>query len=306
LAGALTFPKPDIVHAMDWSVYLSGVYAASLYNVPLVVSMQLSPRAMNYRNIYYCNDMNTVDGKWINETCLGIENVGLQLSNKIIQVSDNYANNYFKEFSHKNIVIPNGIDLSVWKPTEKFEFPGNGKYKIVYIGRFTSMKSITELVNSEIPKEIDLIFIGDEKGGDTTSMNDLQKALSEKENIHYVGSKYDQDKINALFSADAVIVPSKHEPFGIVGLEALASKSILLSSRVDGLSDFSNNFNSLYCGHTSETISKSFIEFLNLSEERKEDLIANGLKTCKSYDWDVISNSYYDLYEELINNNNKQ
>lgn len=300
LAAAMTFPKPDIVHAMDWTVYLSGVYASIIHNVPLVVSMQLSSNAMNKSDIYFCNDRNSIDGQWINETCLGIENLGIQFAKKIIHVSNGYANNYFKEYSDKNIVIPNGIDLSVWKPTERFEFPGNGKYKIVYIGRFTTMKSVSELVMAEIPKEIDLILIGDAKGSDQKTLSYIETAFREKENLHYIGPKYEQEKINALFSADAVIFPSKHEPFGIVGLEALASRSILLSSRVDGLGDFLDESNSIYCGYTSETISKAFIDFLNTSDDRKNELIINGLKTCKKYNWDNIADSYYELYQNIL------
>ena len=300
LAGSLTFPKPDIVHAMDWTVYLSGVYAAAIHNVPLIVSMQLSPKAMNQKEIYFCRDKNTVDGNWINETCLGIEEVGLRMANKIIHVSNGYANNYFKEYSNKSVVIPNGIDLSKWKPTEEFKFPGTAKYKLVYIGRFTTMKSVSELVMAEIPKEIDLIIIGDEKGSDLETMGVLSNVLGKKENIYYIGSKYEQDKINALFSADAIIFPSKHEPFGIVGLEALASRSVLLSSRVDGISDYLDDSNSLYCGYTSETISKSLNDFINLSDEQKDRLITNGLKTCKNYDWDVIADSYYSEYQKLL------
>lgn len=300
LAGGLTFPKPDIVHAMDWTVYLSGVYAAAIHNVPLIVSMQLSPKAMNQKDIYFCSDRNSIDGQWINDTCLGIEEVGLRLANKIIHVSNGYANNYFKEYSNKSVVIPNGIDLSKWKQTEKIELPGNAKYKVVYIGRFTTMKSVAELVMAEIPKEIDLILIGDDKGSDLPTIEVLSQVLGKKENLHYFGSKYEQDKINALFSADAVIFPSKHEPFGIVGLEALASKSVVLSSRIDGISDYLDESNSIYCGYTSESISKAFLEFLTLSEERKNELITNGLNTCLKYNWDNIADSYYQEYQKVL------
>ncbi len=300
LAAAMTFPKPDIVHAMDWTVYLSGAYAATIHNVPLVVSMQLSSRAMNQKEIYFCSDKNSPDGQWINETCVGIEDIGIKHANRIIHVSNGYANNYFKEYSHKSVVIPNGIDLNVWKPTEKFEFPGNKKYKVVYIGRFNIMKSVSELIQAHIPKDIDLILIGDDKGSDYNTLVNLEKVLKEKDNIHYIGPKYDQEKINALFSADAVIFPSRHEPFGIVGLEALASRSVLLSSRVDGIADYLDDTNSIYCGHTSESITKGLIDFLNLSEERKNELILNGLKTCEKYNWDDIADRYYEEYQKII------
>ena len=36
LKEALKYPKPDIVHAYDWSTYYAGVCLAELYDVPLL------------------------------------------------------------------------------------------------------------------------------------------------------------------------------------------------------------------------------------------------------------------------------
>lgn len=302
LASVMKFPRPDIIHAMDWSVYLAGVYAAEIFNVPLVVSMQLSPGAMVSSSIFSCSDFNTIDGKGLHKAAVEIEFLGLQRSDKIIHVSRGYASNYFKQFSNKEIIIPNGIDINSWNPTKKFIFPGTGKYKIVYIGRFTEMKSVIPLLESNIPDEIDLIFIGAYKGGDAQSIIKLEEKVSERKNIYHIGPLYEQDKIDALCSADAIIMPSKHEPFGIVGLEALASRCVMMSSRIDGLGDFLNDFNSLYCGYTKESISQSFIDFLSLSEFDKNELIKNGIKTCEKYTWDSAADKYLEVYQNILIN----
>src|SRR6185312_8793167 len=42
LAAAVRMPKPDVIYAYDWSVYLAAVEAARYFNVPLVVRMCLS------------------------------------------------------------------------------------------------------------------------------------------------------------------------------------------------------------------------------------------------------------------------
>lgn len=305
-AAALKFPKPDIIHAMDWSVYFAGVCLAEHYNIPLVVSMQLSPVAMSQCGIFNCANFNTVDGRALHDAAVEIEKYGLAKCDKVVHVSRGYAEKYFKPFAHKAVVIPNGIDLNKWQETTKIIFPGEGKYKVVYIGRFTEMKAVRELLTSDIPEEIDLIFIGAFKGGDIQTINLLKKKVAEVKNIHYIGPLYEQDKINALISADAIIMPSTHEPFGIVALEALASKSILLSSRIDGLGDYLNDFNSIYCGSKPESISKALRDFLQLTLEEKEELINNGIKTCKKYNWDNICNEYLDLYYSMIKINHTQ
>lgn len=299
LAEALKFPKPDLVHAYDWSTYFAGYYLAKHHNVPLILSMNLSANALATVGIANCLNPNTDDGLWLHRTHVDMEWFCLKEADKIIHVSNGYAR-YFTDFNDKSVIIPNGIDLNEWKPTEKIKLPGDRKYKIVYIGRFSYMKSVIELLDADIPEDVDLIFIGSNNGGDADSINKLESLLEKKEGLHYYGPAYNQEKINALFSADAVIMPSKHEPFGIVALEALVSENVLLSSRVDGLSDFLDDTNSLYCGTTPEQISKGLKDFTQLTDEQKSELIVNGKATCEKYNWDLVADQYYQVYESML------
>jgi glycosyltransferase involved in cell wall biosynthesis len=156
------------------------------------------------------------------------------------------------------------------------------------------MKNIHALIKAKIPKGIHLYFVGNEKGGEL--FNDMKKFADENENVTYYGEAFGQDKIDLLCSADAVIVPSINEPFGIVGLEGLASKSIVLSSWVDGLSDFLNKDNSIYCGTTPESIENAYHRLLNLTSEEKDVLIKKGLETCEEYSWEKSAK----LYKQVI------
>jgi glycosyltransferase involved in cell wall biosynthesis len=161
------------------------------------------------------------------------------------------------------------------------------------------MKSISDLVRADIPEDIDLIFIGDDKGADTTSVEELSIALNTKRNIYHIGSKYDQDKVNALFSADAVIVPSKHEPFGIVGLEALAAKTLLISSFSDGMNEYLNKDIAINCGKTKRGIEEAIHKIKKMKENERNERIINGYEMAKKFDWDNIAEKYYDLYHEI-------
>ena len=236
---------------------------------------------------------------WLHKTHVELEMYGLKKATKIIHVSQGY-NKYFPQFQSKSTIIPNGIDLNDWTPTELVKLPGNRKYKVIYIGRFSLMKSVIELSQADIPKDIDLIFVGSPNGSDQETLKELEKVLSTKEGVYYYGPAYDQDKINILFSSDAVIMPSRHEPFGIVALEALASRNILLSSRVDGLGDFCNDNNSIDTGCTSENISKALYKFTQMTDDEKINMVTNGLDTCLQYQWDDIANQYYEAYTSLL------
>jgi glycosyltransferase involved in cell wall biosynthesis len=299
LAESLKFPKPDLVHAYDWTTYFAGVYLAQIHKVPLLVTMQLSANALVYAGVFNCDNINTVDGLWLHKAHIETEWFSLKKADKIISVSNGYSN-YFPSLKDKTVVIPNGIDLKSWTPKQKIILPGKNKYKVVYIGRFALMKSVDTLLDIDVPDNIDLIFVGSKNGGDAICINKLQDALNnKKKNVYYYGPAYDQEKIDVLEAADAVIVPSRHEPFGIVALEALASKSILISSRKDGLGDFLNDNNSIKCDVSKEGIEKSLNDFLNLSQQQKNTFIENGLKVCKEYNWDDIAEQYYQIYKSF-------
>lgn len=300
LYESLKHPKPDLVHSFDWTTYLSGVYLAKHHNVPLITTIQLSAKALKEgAGIYNCIDPNSLDGEWLHRMHEEIEFYGYESSEKIVCVSKNYSK-HFLQFKDKMEIIPNGINLEKWKNKNTVILPGKNLTKVVYIGRFALMKSVDILASINVPEGIDLIFVGSPKGGDPPAMQALEDAIK-KENVFYIGPVYDQAKIDLLCQADAVIMPSRHEPFGIVALEAFASKSILLSSWVDGLGDFCNDNNSIYTPVTKEGMENALNKLLHLTEKESQNLIANGIETCKKYTWESSAKKYEKLYKSTLN-----
>lgn len=291
--------KPDLIHAYDWSSYIPSIFAAKYWKVPLLCSMQLSVKGLKEIGITYCSDPNTLDGYWIHETHIQSEILGLEKSNKIIHVSNSYAKR-FNQYKDKSVIIPNGIDFKFFQQTHTpYKFPGNGKKKLIYIGRFAEMKNIMNLCKANIPKEIDLCFVGDNRGGEHHCWEAVQEKCNE-DNVHYLGYLRGQDKLDVLKSADGVILPSLHEPFGIVGLEALASGCILISSFVDGISDYLTRDIGIDCGTTPFSISNVLHDFISLPEKEIEYRKKEGIRISKNYDWGKLSQQYYKVYKNLI------
>ena len=160
------------------------------------------------------------------------------------------------------------------------------------------MKYITELCKASIPENIDLYFIGDDRGGEKYIFQ-LMLDKCQEPNVHYLGYLRGQDKIDVLKSADAVILPSIHEPFGIVGLEALASNCILISSFVDGITDYLTEDIGINCGFNSWSISNALYDYANIPEEELNIRKEKGQKIAKQFDWDKLSQQYYKVYKDL-------
>ena len=129
--------KPDIVHAFDWSTMWAGRIIARHYGVPLITTIQLSIDA---------NTPNHVKATELEyDLAAAIELSGMVESSSIIQVSENYASLFPKFLLQKTTVIHNGIDLKLWEKENDVELVGNGRRKIVYIGRFAKMKNVDAL-----------------------------------------------------------------------------------------------------------------------------------------------------------------
>ncbi len=303
MTEALRGLRPDCVHAYDWSVYVAAYHVAKHFNVPLVVTMQLSINLLGQLGMSYTLDKKSADAVVMQDALQKCELFGLEKADRIIQISNAYAA-YFAAvpgLAGKTTVIPHGIDAKAWSHiTERPQLPGIAKIKVAYIGRFAPMKGIRSLCQAHIPKEIDLIFIGDATFGDATLVTMIRDKVARNSNVHLLPAMYDQDKINILNAVDAVIMPSVHEPFGIVGLEALASKSVILSSCRDGLGDFLKEDVAINCGIEALSIERALNQLVQMSEEEKRRRIARGLEICVQYDWKLIAAKLKEVYHSVL------
>jgi len=303
MTEALRGPRPDCVHAYDWSVYVAAYHVADYFKVPLVVTMQLSINLLGRLGMSYSVQPKSPDGALVQDALQKCELFGLQKADHIIQISHAYAK-YFETLpgvTLKTTVIPHGIDSMAWSHvTARTQLPGNAPIKVVYIGRFAPMKGIRVLCQAVIPKEIDLIFVGDMNFGDPELVKMIQDKATHNSNVHMMHAIYGQDKINLLNAADAIIMPSVHEPFGIVGLEALASKSMLLSSCVDGLGDFLNDEVAINCGTSAETIERACETLIAMTDEEKQKRVTRGLEICAQYNWVAIVDKLKKVYQAVM------
>jgi glycosyltransferase involved in cell wall biosynthesis len=291
-AKAASMPKPDLIHAFDWSCCYAAAILKQQWNVPLILTMQLSISKL----LEAMNPVGTLSNV-LTDALAGIELMGLIHADKIIQVSHDYAEKTLPVFKEKTQIIPNGIDLKNYlEPKEKFILPGKNSTKMIYLGRLAFMKGVHQLLKSKIPDNIDLIFIGGNRGGNVEIEEEIAQQVKEKANVFYLGPLYGDQKIAALQAADAVIMPSLHEPFGIVALEALASKSILLSSFANGMGDFLTEDIAINCGTTPETIELAIEKFLSLTKEEKQERIEKGVKLCEKFDWRLIAAEIEKIY----------
>ena len=99
---------------------------------------------------------------------------------------------------------------------------------------------------------------------------------------------------------DAIVFPSRHEPFGIVGLEAMAAGSVLITSRVDGIGEYADDGNSVLTVPTTDGILDAVRRTVALTGEQRRALTAAGLETAGRYRWEHIAASLRDVYCRVL------
>lgn len=99
-------------------------------------------------------------------------------------------------------------------------------------------------------------------------------------------------------AADAFVLPSRHEPFGIVVLEAWAAGTPVIASNIGGLGR-------LCAAHPDAALTfnvddqASFDAALQCLAERREALVAAGLDASKLYDWATLAQKLVAFFGEI-------
>ena len=142
-------------------------------------------------------------------------------------------------------ILPNCVDLSLFSPGPKNEnllnrYGLNGKTVLMTLGRLDSrerakgfdetMEAMPKLVE-RIPNLAYMIVGG---GTDRNRLEEKAKSLNIKERIVFTGLIPEEEKADHYRLADAYVMPSMGEGFGIVLLEAMACGIPTVASKMDG------------------------------------------------------------------------
>lgn len=201
--------------------------------------------------------------------------------------------------------IPNGIDLSIYKPYKhRVELSGPNTKTIVYVGRLEKRKGSDLLLRAfaELLKEKPntyLIIAG--KGSKITQLKQTIKELNIK-NVSFNGYIDDERKRYLIGNADVFCSPAMFgESFGIVLLEAMAMHTPVIAGNNSGYSTVLKDH-----GRISLIDAESTIDFSNLLAIFLEDKAIRRLWThwaaseVKQYDWPKVVAMYEKVYVEAI------
>ena len=222
---------PDVVHAHDWLVAHPAIALAEFYDVPLVSTLHATEAGRH---------SGWISGR-INRQVHSVEWWLANESDALITCSASMAEEvtelYGPTLPPLN-VIRNGIDLTTWNFRERA--PRSGPPKLLFVGRLEYEKGVQDAI-AALPR------IRRSHPGTTLSIAGEGTQfdwLSEQARTHrvvravnFLGNLDHVELLSWLHGADAIVLPSRYEPFGIIALEAAAAGTPLITSTAGGLGE---------------------------------------------------------------------
>ena len=162
-------------------------------------------------------------------------------SDAVTSVSQSLKDDTLRLFNIKKEieVVPNFIDTkkyeNLYSDCERELIASKNEKIITHISNIRKVKRVDDVIEifDRIQKKLPakLVIVGD--GPEKESLENLCKKKGIDEKVLFVGNSHEVDKI--LCFSDLFILPSEHESFGLVALEAMVCGVPVISSNAGGL-----------------------------------------------------------------------
>ncbi len=179
---------------------------------------------------------------------------------------------------------------------------------VLFLGRMHPVKNLESLVEAwssvvaAFPEaRLTIAGSGDRRYADRIRALADERGLGRS--ISFPGFLSGDRKASAFASAALFVLPSLHENFGVVLLEALASGVPVVVSDEVQLKDFvSTNNLGIVCGGDSQSLSKAIVAALN-DDDLKSRVVASGMRLVESkYSAQAVGTALSAMYLAAVNN----
>ncbi len=295
----------DIIHAHDWLVASAAIGLKHLFRKPLIATIHSLERGR--RNGLYNDGQHMID----------------QIENFLIQEAwhNIVCSQYMQSLCHfsftfpndKMTIIPNGVrydDFSVGL-SKGDAVKHHKKYALIeeqivaYIGRLVPEKGVNVLLGAVKPvleKMPNTKFVVAGEGWHRNELQRITKELEIEEKVLFTGYLPEEDFLAYFNVSDILVVPSTYEPFGIVALEGMATKTPIIVSDVGGLSEIVDHqwTGMKVPADNSQALADSIIELLT-NETLRNRIVSNAVDKLKHvYDWSIIADHTIKVYQNVF------
>jgi len=230
----------DLIHGHYWLSGVAGLALRESWGVPLVQMFHTLGRLKNS----------------VAKTLAEVEpEIRLSEEDRIVRLADRVVAANVVERAHlawyygastdRIAVIPCGVDTELFRPMPQVEakrllaLPPDPL--LLYVGRLQPIKGLETLLEAmtALDGAAQLLIVGGDQdepeNGHADYLRERVSVLGLRERVSFLGAQ-PQERLRLFYAAaDATVMPSYYESFGMVALEAMACGSPVIASRVGGL-----------------------------------------------------------------------
>lgn len=232
----------------------------------------------------------------------------IQKSDAVTAVSEFLKNETVKVFDIDRPIdtIPNFVDARLFRPrtdnSARREFASDDEVLFLHASNFRPVKNVKAVIEVFAKvcanNKAKLLLLGD--GPELVTMRNLVQSLNLSQNVQFMGAVEDMAAI--LPQADVLLLPSLHESFGLVALEAMACGVVPVSTNRGGGSDFiQHGINGFLCDpHDIETMASVVLRLVR--EPGLRSHMAEEARRVASGDFGItcVLKKYMELYDRVL------
>ncbi len=230
--------------------------------------------------------------------------------------------NHYAVDESRIVVIPCGVNLDLFHPMPQADarrhlgLPPDRRL-LLFVGRLDPVKGLRvlleamcDLTRSLRPcgaEDISLAVIGGDREDhlealmtDLDCLTEIRHELGLDDLVVFVGSRAQEELAYYYAAADACVMPSLYESFGMVALEAMACGTPVIASRVGGLTYTVRDGETGYL--VPEKDPKALAQKLELvltDRRLRQRLGHRAARVAQTYGWESIVDDVEDLYAEV-------
>lgn len=213
-------------------------------------------------------------------------------------------------------VIPPGVDVQRFYPLPKEEARMRlcvmpDLRMLLFVGRIEPLKGVDNILRAvALLRDSDPVLLNDVcicviggDMGDVTPDTELARLVSLRDDLHlgervcFLGAR-DQDVLPYYYSAaEALIMPSDYESFGMVALEAMACGTPVIASEIGGLAYLvQDGVNGFHVPTREPAALAARIRLILAEPERRAAISRAARQTAQEYSWTLIADRLLQVF----------
>ena len=283
------FGEPDLIHAqVSYPAGYGAKILSDRFGIPFIVTEHAS----------FFEDI--LMGKYKKYTSEVIEK-----ANKYIAVSSYLKEKITEAGGVKCELIPNFINI---KKFDKRSLDENWIYKdkfnLLHVSLMSDvkridllLKSIKKIIFDYGRKNIHLHLIG--KGPKKDVYESISEELSINEYCTFYGMVENDKVARFMNKCNTLVISSKSETFGVVGIEAMAAGLPVISTKCGGPEDYVTPETGILVEKENvNSLTEGILNMMNNFQQYDTNKIKNYVK--KNYSKEVVSSKLINLYKDIL------